>query len=206
MASVFDRDTIERVAEGFIAHYPKWTNKQINTQLRTDFAGRYLTKKTYTKLRALDIAYLHPTMTGNEVTILRDEKFNDHEVKNLLEGWSKTTRTIDSPAFVAMRESRIKWWNSRVRYGWKPRQIWRAIANYYDKPYHNPFDWLRKEYKPARRIDLAQFRSAWQKRSIASAKAKREKAIKATAPMYHLLKYKPRQPVTVTLKGKSVTF
>ena len=131
----------------------------------------------------------------NKQTMVKDG-FTAFEADILLKGW-KAAGGMDSPAFVAMRESRRQWWVTLLGQGWTRRQIWKAIRNWYKSPKHDPFEWLRESYQPAKRITKEQYRVAAKRR---------KKATRATKVMFHLSKTKPKQPVTVTLKGKRITF
>jgi len=177
------RQEILDAAREYIDRYPKWTNTEINTMLRLEYGGSYLTNRTYARLRkesAEVVPFFHPTIAGNEPDILRAEGFTTSEIKSFLKGWKKT---IDSPAFVAMRHSRIKWWAGMIHQGYTRRQIWGAIHRWYSTTHRSPWEWLRREYKPARHISQSQYRDAL---------AKRRKASKVTKPMYHLLRTKPK--------------
>ena len=149
--------------------------------------------------KQIKLKEFHSVWTGNEVQVLKEEGFILPEIRELLEGLHTS---LDHEAMVAYRRSRIQWWNDRRRAGYTKGEISKAIRGFYKDTRHTFWEDFRANYIPSpRKKSPEAYRKAAHKAEVA-----RKQARVISKPMYHLLKFKPRQPVTVTLKGKSVTF
>lgn len=132
------------------------------------------------------------------ITQLIAHGFVASEIREFL-GAGNAPGLFATEPFKAMLKSRDKWRADRRRAGWTDTQIRKAVVGYYDKKKNSPFDFLRLEYRSPLKVDMKSYREAARRR------AKRNTA-KLYKPAYRLLKYPPRQPITVAIKGKKVTF
>lgn len=181
----------------YLDKHPGLSNYQVNKMLQTDYPGARITDSVLAMLRKERVRpYFHTlVVSGNEIDILKGEGFTVKEAKRIMEG---VKVSLDDPAMVAYRKSRINWWVDKLRLGWTAGQVRRAIARMQKTVEVDPWVEFRQEYLPTpRRKTLAEYRSAL---------AKHKKALNIPKPMYHLLRFKPRQPVTVTVKGERITF
>lgn len=61
---------------------------------------------------------------------------------------------LDGPAWRAVLNSRSEWWVDKMDRGWTESEIREALGNYYRRDEsRTPFDFLRAEYKPPKRVD-----------------------------------------------------
>lgn len=130
--------------------------------------------------------------------------FANREIRELFKAGNAPDLFSTEP-YKAMLESRHTWWVHRLKAGWNRSQIWGAINRYYDVEARSPFEFLRIEYKPVRRVDFKTYREVARKRAIRITKSLYRKD-KINKPAFHLLKTKPRQSIDVTLKGKVIRF
>lgn len=191
------RQAIRDRALYYLDKYAGLSNWQINQMVRADYPGAKVADSVLDMLRKTRVKpVFHPlVVSGNEADILKAEGFTTKEAKRLAGGLQVS---LDDPVMVAFRKSRVKWWGDRIRKGWTAGQIRRSIAKLEKTRDFDPWVEFRQEYIPSpRQKTPTQFRTAM---------AKRRRAVKIPKPMYHLLKHRPRQPVTVTLKGAPTTF
>ncbi len=130
--------------------------------------------------------------------------FNNSEIREFFSA-SNAPMLFGTEPFKAMLKSRAKWFRGRLKAGWNRQQVWGSINRYYANKKHSPWDFVRIEYRPPLRVDQKTYREAARRRAVKVTKSLYGKS-KINKPAYHLLKTKPRQPFTTTLKGKRVTF
>lgn len=76
---------------------------------------------------------------------------------------------LSSATWQAVMRRRRAWIDAMLRQKWSNAQIERAIRKWYEaKRSRNPFDWVKAEYRPPRRI--SDYQEARRKRAEAEAK------------------------------------
>jgi len=99
------------------------------------------------------------TISANDAQKLRDAGFSEWEINELSnartpDGKDQPPINIDSPAWQAVLKSRKEWTDDKIRRGWRRKEIENEIMNYYNKDTRRtPFDFLKAEYRPRKRID-----------------------------------------------------
>lgn len=90
---------------------------------------------------------------------LRHAGFLESEIMKLAE--AKTSKgedqppvNLSSPAWTRVLESRREWWIDKVDRGWTTHEIVAELENYYRRDSkRTPFDFLRAEYRPPKKLD-----------------------------------------------------
>lgn len=99
------------------------------------------------------------SISGADADRLKQAGFLESEIQELAEaktvkGEDQPPINLDSPAWQAVLESRREWWIDKVDRGWTEHEIVNELMNYYrrDKS-RTPFDFLKAEYRPPKRVD-----------------------------------------------------
>ncbi len=93
---------------------------------------------------------------------LRNMGFLDYEIEAIAnatdpEGKPQPVINLETDAWVAAMENRRAWWDDKVAKGWEEEVIINEIMRYYDRDKkRNPWDFLKAEYRPPKRIDYWQ--------------------------------------------------
>lgn len=99
------------------------------------------------------------TISQSDAELLASAGFTNREIMELanaktLKGADQPPININSPAWQRVLESRRQWWTDKLERGWEEGDIIREIENYYKRDEkRTPFDFLRAEYRPPKRID-----------------------------------------------------
>jgi len=99
------------------------------------------------------------TISSRDTDILRHAGFIESEIEGFAnamttKGEPQPPIDIDSPVWQAVIESRKGWWIDKVDRGWTEHEIVAELQNYYRRDSkRNPFDFIRAEYKPPRKVD-----------------------------------------------------
>lgn len=72
---------------------------------------------------------------------------------------------FDTAPFRAMLQNRRAWFATQRKQGLAKDQIALAIRQFYAKPWHSPFEFLRVEYKPRKKVDFRTYRAAQRRRA-----------------------------------------
>ena len=99
------------------------------------------------------------TLSQADAERLRHAGFLESEIMELAEaktaiGADQPQINLDSPVWQAVIKSRREWWIDKLDRGWTEHEIVNELENYYrrDKG-RNPFDFLKAEYKPPKKVD-----------------------------------------------------
>lgn len=99
------------------------------------------------------------TISSNDAENLRRAGFTEYELDLLAnaktpDGKDQPAIKIDGPAWQSSLRSRRQWYDDRIANGWTEQQIINAVFSYYaaDKK-RTPFDFLKIEYRPRKRVD-----------------------------------------------------
>lgn len=90
---------------------------------------------------------------------LANAGFTPYEIQQISQattssGTSQTPVNTDSPIWQAVIRSRRDWVEDKIARGWNWMEIRNEIENYYRRDAkRSPFDFLRAEYKPPKRMD-----------------------------------------------------
>jgi len=99
------------------------------------------------------------TISIHDWELLRNAGFLEQEIQEIAnavtpDGNPQPPIDITGASWRAMMESRSKWIGERMLDGWDERQIRDNILAYYAKDARrNPFDFLKLEYRPPKRIN-----------------------------------------------------
>lgn len=99
------------------------------------------------------------TLSSDDSQRLRSAGFSDWEINELAnartpDGKDQPPINIDGDAWKAVLKSRKEWTDDKIRRGWLDKEIENEIMNYYLKDTRRtPFDFLKAEYRPRKRID-----------------------------------------------------
>lgn len=97
-------------------------------------------------------------ISKHDAEFLLSHHFLDIEVLAFAEATnpdgSPHTVNIDGPAWRATIKSRQEWYDDKIERGWSEEQIERELRAYYDRDLkRTPWDFLKAEYRPPKRID-----------------------------------------------------
>lgn len=99
------------------------------------------------------------TISSNDADRLRRAGFTEHELDLLAnaktpDGKDQPAIDVGSPAWQSTLKSRREWYDDKIAKGWKDQEIINEVFNYYaaDKR-RTPFDFLKIEYRPRKRVD-----------------------------------------------------
>jgi len=83
---------------------------------------------------------------GSEVQDIAEAKTSD--------GKDQPPIDINSPIWQSVMKSRRDWWQDKRDRGWSEEEIITELMNYYrrDKS-RTPYDFIRAEYKPPKKVD-----------------------------------------------------
>ena len=99
------------------------------------------------------------SLSETDAERLRLAGFLQHEIDELSEartadGKGQPPIHLDSPAWQATMESRRRWLDDKLNRNWTEDDIQREIIGYYEKgSQRSPWDFLKAEYKPPKKID-----------------------------------------------------
>jgi hypothetical protein len=99
------------------------------------------------------------TISSNDSDKLRQAGFTDWEILEIAnaktpDGKDQPPINIDGDAWKAVLKSRKEWKDDKIKRGWLDKEIENEIMNYYLKDTRRtPFDFLKAEYRPRKRID-----------------------------------------------------
>ncbi len=99
------------------------------------------------------------TISSQDAERLAQAGFLPSEIQDLAN--AKTTKGEDQPpinldaaVWIATLNSRKEWWLDKLDRGWTEEEIQRELGNYYKRDSRRtPFDFLRAEYKPPKKVD-----------------------------------------------------
>ncbi len=161
---------------------PHWGKDKINAELKKEF-GVGLRRQDIAKLKEISLTAKPtsgrrrlerlmeldiPPRVPREKLIaagieehyhrMRAHGFLDFEIRHIMSAGNLPVLFTSKP-FREMLQNRLAWIiRMRKKYGWTREQIIQAIKEYYSKPRHSPFDFLRREYKPPLKIDTKTYR------------------------------------------------
>ena len=99
------------------------------------------------------------TLSANDAQRLKNAGFTDYEIDLLSnakdpEGKDQPPINIDGDAWKATIKSRSDWWDDKIAKGWNRQEIINELMNYYQRDERRtPFDFLKAEYRPRKRVD-----------------------------------------------------
>ena len=98
-------------------------------------------------------------LSAKEKSILKSSGFLPNEIEAFdtakTPDGEKQKLAFDSAPFMSMIMSRVKWITDLKERGWSNSQIINQIRRYYHmKSGRSPFDFLKLEYKPPKKIDF----------------------------------------------------
>ena len=99
------------------------------------------------------------TISVEDAKILRESGFLESEVLRFSE--SKTPEGVDqppidisTPVWQAMLRSRREWVEDKIAKGWDKGEVTSELRAYYKRDEsRSPWDFLKAEYRPAKRVD-----------------------------------------------------
>jgi hypothetical protein len=92
-------------------------------------------------------------------TRLRKAGFLDSEIREFdsaidKEGKPQPDIDLSSPVWRAVMRSRYEWTIDKIKRGWSKREINTIIKAYYNRKNSSPWDFIKAEYRPARKTDF----------------------------------------------------
>jgi hypothetical protein len=99
------------------------------------------------------------TISSEDFDILRKAGFVEYELEQIAnaktpDGKDQPPIDINSPAWRAVIKSRREWTDDKIARGWQLDAIINEVMNYYHKDERRtPFDFLKAEYRPRKRVD-----------------------------------------------------
>ncbi len=90
--------------------------------------------------------------------------FLQHEIDELAgakdpSGKDQPAINLSSPIWQATLKSRQDWWIDKINRNWTEDDIHREIIGYYEKnSERSPWDFLKAEYKPPKKVDYIEAR------------------------------------------------
>lgn len=106
------------------------------------------------------------TISAADAEKLRHAGFTEQEIIDLAEAKTATGAdqppiNLDSPAWEATLKSRINWWQDKLDAGWTANEILDSLGDFYRRdPRRTPFDFLRAEYRPPKKVDYLEIARA----------------------------------------------
>jgi len=99
------------------------------------------------------------SISSNDAERLRAAGFLDQEIYEIAsattpDGQQQPPIDLDSQVWQNVLESRVKWIEQKLADGWNEERIREEIMAYYRRgTSRNPFDFLKAEYRPPKRVD-----------------------------------------------------
>lgn len=99
------------------------------------------------------------TLSAADAFRLRLAGFTDYEVMEMAnaktaDGKDQPPIDINSSTWKSMMESREKWISDKINRGWNDEQIDNEVMDYYRRDERrSPFDFLKLEYRPPKKVD-----------------------------------------------------
>lgn len=88
-------------------------------------------------------------------------------VAKMPDGKDQPPINLDSPAWQAVLQSRSSWRDRLVQKGWDEEGITNEIRDYYRKDdRRSPWDFLKAEYRPQKKVDYLEARRAQMAKQI----------------------------------------
>ncbi len=115
------------------------------------------------------------SLTSYDSERLSRAGFLDYEIQQLAsatapDGSPQPSIDLSSPAWQSTLESRISWVQDKVGRGWTKEEIENTLMNYYSGASdRSPWDFLKAEYRPRKRVDYLTALANRKKRIIQNA-------------------------------------
>lgn len=99
------------------------------------------------------------SLSDHDVLKLKTSGFTNFEIFELAnakdpEGKDQPSIDLDSPVWVKVIESRQQWWEDKIKRGWAEEEIVNELMAYYDRDKtRTPWDFLKAEYRPVKKVD-----------------------------------------------------
>jgi len=84
-----------------------------------------------------------------------DTEIAEFDQATTTDGQLQPTIDLNKPIWQAVMRSRYRWVQDKINRGWTKAQISDKIGEYYSKKGTSPWDFLKAEYRPARKTDFA---------------------------------------------------
>ena len=156
-------NTPQYYARAILNRQPGLTNAQVRLVV-LDKTDTMITDAQIDKARNLAVRTIELADNAS-AAILMSEGWLASEAKEIMGGLHIS---IDSPWVMAARKKRIDEIIYAETHGSSRKAFMDAIVRWYELDHdRSPFEFLRAEYKPPKRVDRTQYRAAVRRRSIA---------------------------------------
>ncbi len=150
-------------ARAILNRKPDMTNAQVRFAVLSK-TGDMMTEDAIDKIRVIVDRTLKLASRTSEA-ILKSEGWTAYEAKEILGGLHIS---IDSPWILAARKKRVDEIIYAETHGSSRNKFLEQILAWYEHDHdRSPFDFLRAEYRPPRKVTGSQYKAAVQRRKVA---------------------------------------